>query len=124
MRGLPFFCLASASLYALVAMSLGIYMGASHDHVLAPAHAHLNLVGWVSVTLYGLYYHTVPTAAETRLAKIHVAVASLGVVLLAPGIALAVLGITEGLASIGSLVTILSMLLFVAVVFTNRAKAA
>ncbi len=30
-------CLASASLYALVAMSLGVYMAASHDHVLAPA---------------------------------------------------------------------------------------
>lgn len=124
MRGLSFFCLASASLYALVAMSLGIYMAASHDHVLAPAHAHLNLVGWVSVALYGLYYHAVPAVAEMRLAKIHVAVASLGVLLLAPGIALAVLDITEGLAAVGSLVTILSMLLFVAVVFTSRSKPA
>lgn len=41
-----------------------------------------------------------------------------------PGIALAVLGITEGLASIGSLLTILSMLLFTTVIFTNRAKPA
>ncbi len=74
-------------------------------------------MGWVSVALYGLYYHAMPAVAETRLAKIHVAAATLGVLLLAPGIALAVLGITEGVAAIGSLVTILSSCCSWAVVF-------
>lgn len=123
MRGLPFFCLVTASIYALAAMALGIYMAASHDHALSPAHGHLNLVGWVSVALYGLYYNAIPSAAATRLAKAQVAAATTGVLLLAPGIALAILDITEALAVIGSLITILSMALFGAIVVRSRAAA-
>ncbi|MCL6708172.1 hypothetical protein M8R20_14325 [Pseudomonas sp. R2.Fl] len=124
MRGLAFFCLATAALYALAAMALGIYMGATHDHVLAPAHAHINLVGWVTVALYGFYYHAVPAAAGSLLAKIQVAAATVGVLLLGPGIALSVLGMTEGPAILGSFIVIASMLLFLVVVTQSRAKAA
>ena len=121
MRSLPLFCLATASLYALAAMTLGIYMAASHNHELASAHAHLNLVGWVTVALYGLFYHVVPAAGESRLAKVQVACVTIGVLLLAPGIALAVLGVTEGPAILGSFVVMLSMLLFAAVIVRSRA---
>jgi hypothetical protein len=124
MHGLAFFCLITAALYALASMALGIYMGATHDHVLAPAHAHINLVGWVTVALYGLYYHAVPAASRSLLAKIQVAAATLGVLLLGPGIALAVLGMSEGLAILGSFVTITAMLLFLVVVTKTRAKVA
>lgn len=124
MRGLAFFCLATATLYALAAMALGIYMGASHDHVLAPAHAHINLVGWVTVAIYGFYYHAVPAASQSLLAKIQVAAATLGVLLLGPGIALAVLGMSEGLAILGSFVTISSMLLFLVLVIKSKAENA
>lgn len=123
-RGLAFFCLVTASLYALAGMALGIYMGITHDHTLSPAHAHINLVGWVTMALFGLYYHAVPAAAQSMLAKIQVGVATIGVLLLGPGIGLAVMGITEGPAIIGSLVTIASMLLFVVVVAMSRAKMA
>ncbi|MBO3760750.1 hypothetical protein J5J10_05815 [Ciceribacter sp. L1K23] len=123
MRGLSFFCLATAVAYALVAMALGIFMAASHDHMLAPAHAHLNLVGWVSVALYGLFYHAVPAASGMRLAKVQVGFATAGVVTLCPGIALAVLGISEGLAVLGSFLTIIAMALFATVVFRSRARA-
>lgn len=47
---------AVAPLYVLIGMSLGIYMGASDDHALYPAHAHLNLIGWVTMALYGTFY--------------------------------------------------------------------
>src|SRR5437588_12990110 len=40
---------ALAPVYVLIGMSLGIYMGASEDHSLYPAHAHLNLIGWVTM---------------------------------------------------------------------------
>ena len=36
--------------------ALGIAMAMRQDFTLAPAHAHLNLLGWVSMALYGLYY--------------------------------------------------------------------
>lgn len=124
MRGLAFFCLATAALCALAAMALGIYMGATHDHVLAPAHAHINLVGWVTLAIYGFYYHAVPAASQSLLAKIQVAAATLGVLLLGPGIAMSVLGMPEGLAIIGSFVTITAMLLFLLIVMQSRSRVA
>jgi hypothetical protein len=32
-------------------------------------HAHLNLLGWVTLALFGLYYRAFPAAADTTLAK-------------------------------------------------------
>ena len=46
-----------------------------------PAHAHLNLIGWSTLGLFGIYYHLVPYAGETLLARIHFAVATGGVLL-------------------------------------------
>lgn len=123
MRGLPFFCLATAVAYGLAAMALGIFMAATHDHVLSPTHAHLNLVGWVSVALYGLFYHAVPVASGTRLAKAQVGFATAGVLTLCPGIALALLGITEGLAVLGSFLTFIAMALFATVVLRSCGRS-
>ena len=60
-----------AVLYILIGVSLGIYMGASGDHSMHPVHAHLNLLGWVAMSLFGLFYRMVPAAAESTLAKAH-----------------------------------------------------
>jgi hypothetical protein len=40
-------------------------MAASRDHSSTPAHAHLNLLGWVSLFLFGIYYRMHPTADLT-----------------------------------------------------------
>ena len=48
------FCFVVAALAALGGMGLGIVMGISQDFTLAPAHAHLNLLGWVTMAIYGL----------------------------------------------------------------------
>jgi cbb3-type cytochrome oxidase subunit 1 len=124
MRGLAYFCFVSAAAYALAGMGFGIVMAASHDHTLATVHAHLNLLGWVSMALYGLFYHTVPAAAETRLAKIHVAIATLGLWIMIPGVAMAVSGLTEGPAVAGSLLTIVGMILFALRAATARPRPA
>ena len=60
-----------AVLYIIAGVSLGIYMGASGDHSMHPVHAHYNLLGWVAMTLFGLFYRAFPAAAETKLAKAH-----------------------------------------------------
>ncbi len=60
-----------AVLYIIVGVSLGIYMGASGDHTLHPVHAHLNLLGWVAMSLFGLFYRAIPAAADSMLAKAH-----------------------------------------------------
>ena len=124
MRGLAYFCFVSDAAYALVGMGFGIVMAASHDHTLSTAHAHLNLLGWVSMAIYGLFYHTVPAAAETRQARIHVVVATLGLWIMIPGVAMAVMGMSEGPAVIGSLLTIVGMILFAARVATMKRSLA
>ena len=123
MRGLAFYCFLSAALYAAIGMAGGIYMAASHDHTLATAHAHLKLLGFVSLSIFGLYYHMVPQAAASRLARVHAAMATLGLWLLIPGIAMVYLGMNEGVAVVGSLVTIAAMVLFVVVVARNYRPA-
>jgi hypothetical protein len=60
-----------AVLYIIAGVTLGIHMAASHDHSMHPVHAHLNLLGWVAMSLFGLFYRAIPAAAETKLAKAH-----------------------------------------------------
>ena len=105
-----------AVLSALAGMVWGIQMAISHDHALSPAHAHLNLLGWVMLALFAVYYHVVPDAAESRLARVHFAVALLSVVTIVPGIVLALTGVSEAVAALGAFLTLGSMALFAAAV--------
>ena len=123
MRGISFWFFATGTIYVLIGMAWGIHMGVSNDHSLAPAHAHLNLVGWVTMALFGIYYHLTPTAAETMLAKIHFVIATLGLFIFVPGIVVALKQQNEVFAKTGSILTIISMLIFVFTVFKNRIKS-
>ena len=57
--------------YLIAGVGFGIFMAASHDHSMAPVHAHINLLGWVSMAIFGLFYRAFPQAEQTRLAKVH-----------------------------------------------------
>jgi hypothetical protein len=112
MKSIAFAFFATGVVAVTLGMAWGIHMGMSQDHTTAPAHAHLNLVGWVTMALFGLYYNATPQAAASVLAKIHYVLAVAGAALMAVGIAITVTGGTEVLAIIGSLLTFASMLLF------------
>lgn len=101
-------------------MAGGIVMAATQDHSLAPAHAHLNLLGWVSMAIFGFYYHLVPQAAAGMLAKLHLALSVVGTAVIVPGIVLAHSGGSEGPAKLGALLSIASILLFLVTVGRNR----
>ena len=60
-----------AACYLLAGVSLGLFMAATHDHSAFPAHAHLNLLGWVTMSLFAVFYRLVPAAAARKLAKVH-----------------------------------------------------
>ncbi|OBY25802.1 hypothetical protein [Leisingera sp. JC1] len=109
---------------ALGGMVWGIQMSASQDHLLSPAHGHLNLLGWVSCSIYAFYYHLVPGAGEGTLPRLHLAATVLSLALLVPGIPLAILEQTEVLAKAGSLAALASMLLFGFVVLRSRPEKA
>lgn len=121
MRHLPFYFLTAAVLQALAGMGLGIFMGISGDYTLAPAHAHNNLLGWVSMAIFGLYYAVAGEVAAKRPASIHFWLALVANLVFPVGIGLVITGNGETLSVVGSLLEVLSMLLFGGIVWTNRA---
>jgi cbb3-type cytochrome oxidase subunit 1 len=60
-----------AVVYFVVAIALGLYMGITESFTQVPVHAHLNLLGWVSMALFGLIYSAYPAAGQTKLATWH-----------------------------------------------------
>lgn len=123
MQGLARNFMILGVLSVIIGMGWGIQMSASGDHSLAPAHAHLNLLGWVSCAIFAFYYHLVPAAAQGLLARLQFGAAALGLVTIVPGIVMALTQQGETLAKIGSVLSFLSILFFAAVVLRGGARA-
>jgi hypothetical protein len=107
----------------LLGMLAGIDMGIREDFVLAPAHAHFNLIGGVLLFLFGLYYRVVPAAGATTLAKVQGSLHILGAIVFPAGVALVVLKGPSFIpaAVAGSLIVVAAMALFAMIVFrTSR----
>lgn len=68
--------------YLLVGVVLGMFMGGTGDFKLAPVHAHINLVGFVLMSIFALILRSVPGMAETGLARIHFWMFQIGAFLL------------------------------------------
>ena len=104
----------------LAGMGFGIFMGITQDFMLAPAHAHLNLLGFVTMFLSALYYRAFPEAAAMRLAFYQSAVSMAGAVLFPIGIACVLLGghdRFEPVVVAGALTVFLGMTLFAVIVY-------
>lgn len=103
-------------------MVWGIVMAASGDHSTMPAHAHLNLLGWVSLFLMGIFYHLHPRIDATRLARVQVMVWIPAVIVQAIGVGLVHAGQATGdpLAALSSIVILGDMLLFAFIVFRRE----
>ena len=110
-----------AVVMVLVGMVWGIQMAISQDHLLAPGHAHNNLVGFVLMVLYGFYYKLVPAAAQSRLAMVHFVLSLIGALTIGIGVAMATSGSGEWLAQIASIATILGLAVWVYTIFRHRA---
>lgn len=106
----------------LAGMLAGIVMGAQQNFVLAPAHAHLNLIGGVLLFLFGLYYRVIPAAGRMTLARIQGWLHILGGILFPAGVAVVLLKGPgyEAAPILGSLIVVAAMVLFVIVVFRTR----
>jgi hypothetical protein len=108
----------------LVGMLAGIAMGIAQNFVLAPAHAHLNLIGGVLLFLFGLYYRLVPAAGTTTLAKVQGWLHMVGAIMFPAGVAAVLLKgpSVEAAPIAGSLLVVAAMALFAVIVFrTARA---
>ena len=110
-----------ATLLLLVGMLAGIAMGIQQDFTLAPAHAHLNLVGGVLLFVFGLYYRLMPAAGSTSLAKLQGSLHIVGAIVFPAGIALVLLKGTTFIAApiVGSLIVVAATALFAVIVFRS-----
>ena len=79
---------ATGTLCVLIGMAWGMYMGSNEDFTLAQAHAHLNLVGWVTMALYGIFYALTRGTLSLGLAWTHYLVSTVGVALMIVGLTL------------------------------------
>jgi len=113
--------MCTGAVILLVGMLAGIAMGIQQNFVLAPAHAHLNLVGGVLLFLFGLYYRLIPAAGASTLAKVQGWLHMTGAILFPVGVAVVLLkGPTFEAAPIaGSLIVVAAMALFVVIVFRS-----
>ena len=112
------FCISVS--IALAGMAFGIFMGIRQDFILAPAHAHLNLLGFVTMFLSALYYRVFPLAAASKLAFYQAIVSVVGAILFPIGIAGVLLGghdRFEPVVIAGSLIVLVGMILFTVIVY-------
>ena len=78
--------LGSSLLYFLLANTMGLLLGSGAiSYSWRPAHAHLNLLGFVSMMIYGVAYHALPRFSgrpfrRPRLALTHIVLANLGLI--------------------------------------------
>jgi hypothetical protein len=115
----------SAVCLGIIGMVAGIAMAASGNHSAMPAHAHLNLLGWVSLFLFGIFYRLHPAIDAARTALWQVIAWIVGTVVLSCGVAAIYLGRPdlEPLATVGSLIILADMLLFAFLVFRPERAA-
>lgn len=110
-----------AVVYLFIGAGLGIWMGIAENFALVPVHAHLLLLGWVTLALAGVIYHLHPQAAATRLAKLHFWIHNLALPVFMCGLGLFLTGRTSqpGIAVVAALFVLLALGVFALNVFMN-----
>ena len=118
-----FFALGVVCLF--IGMFMGMRMGASEDFTLMPVHAHLNLLGWVTMAIYGIFYALTHASLKPKLAWTNFGLAALGVALMIPSLALYLPArdtkFVPGILA-GEVATILSLLVFAISVYRELVR--
>jgi hypothetical protein len=123
MKRLPLAFFSAAALCVTSGMAWGMYMGSKQDFTMAPAHAHLNLVGWASLALMGTFYAL--TGKGGRLGWVNFVLSTGAVLVMVPFLAVMLGGKPAAEAGViaGSVLAILGMLTFLFVVLTTWREA-
>jgi hypothetical protein len=129
MRGISFWFFISAMFYGVGSVIFGLQMSSGlsaggQDAGFATSNVQLTLLGFLTMTLFGLYYNAVPQAAHSRLARVHFVAATVGMWLMIPGVAIAIADGNLLLALTGSAVMAASMVPFVMILRRLRRIAA
>lgn len=115
----------TAVVFFIAGVIMGLQMAITGSHDVIAAHAHVNLLGWVSMAIFGGYYALNPAKAGARLAIVHYGVYTLGVAVMGPALYLMLSGnpALEPLVAVSSLVTFAGVLLFGYTVFAKDQRS-
>lgn len=116
----------AAAVFLVAGLMMGLQMSIGGNHNVIGAHAHANLLGWVTMALFGGYYALNPRKAASRLARVHFWLYVPAVAVTVPALYLMQLG-REALVPVvaaGSLAAFAAVLLFVGIVFARPAAEA
>lgn len=116
----------TAIIFLIVGIGMGLKMAISGDHSVIGAHAHANLLGWVTMAIFGGYHALNPRKAERRLAMVQYVIYTAGVAVMVPALYLMLLGnmAMEPIVAAASIVTFIGVLLFAVIIFTGEDAAA
>jgi len=108
----------TAIIFLIIGIAIGISMSMSQNHNVIGAHAHINLLGWVTSALFGGYFALNPAKAG-RLAMIQYIIYTIGVVLMGGSLYLLLQGNAgmEPVVAVSSLITFAGVLLFAWIVW-------
>jgi hypothetical protein len=111
-----------AVVYFVIGVVFGLVMGIIQSFQFASVHAHINLLGWVSLALCGFLYLRFPAAAISRLAPWHFWLHNVGLPIMVVGLYLEILtgraGFTALIATGGTL-AVVGIVIFAINVLTN-----
>jgi len=71
--------------WVLIGMIFGTWLGASDHRNFADSHAHINLLGFVASSLFGIFYWAYPNMAKSKLAMWQFIIYEAGVAILIIG---------------------------------------
>ncbi|MBZ9776062.1 hypothetical protein [Mesorhizobium sp. CO1-1-8] len=110
----------TAIVWLILGIGAGLQMAISGDHGAFPAHAHINLLGWVTSAIFGGYYALNPAKAARKIAMIHYGLYTVGLVVMLPALYLMLQGnpAFEPIVAGGSLIVAAAVLIFAFVVFS------
>lgn len=104
--------LALSSLQLVAGVAMGAFMGMQKDYSLAPLHAHINLIGWLSLAVFGLAYRAFPELGSTRNRWLHFSLSALGAVVFPIGLYLELIDLDKMVILVASSLWIAGAILF------------
>jgi len=105
-----------AAVFLVVGIALGLHMSIAHTRTLVSVHAHVVLMGWASMAVFGIAYRVWPGLDAGALPRVHFWLFAAGLVVAMLGVTLLETGPSpagEPLAAAGSLAAALGALCFV-----------
>lgn len=114
MQGIGKAFFASALLYGVLGMLLGLEMAMRKNHGQMPTHAHIMVIGWVSFAIFGLFYSSYGSAVPKLVAHVHLWLAQISFAALVIGLWLIYSGRTgfDPVAAVSSMAYAVSFLVF------------